>query len=174
MRRKTDFFTAADSSRSTVTKALDEHLRTFQDDKKRELALKTKKEQEKKAREAKEAEEAAKRKQGETQAQVEEVTDEEAERIIKEQEAKKKAASEDQPMKQDSESESPEKESEGEEKKEDKGAKPNSANGGETDKYRWGQTLEEISMFVYLPDGVAARQLDVDIKPQNLKIGLKG
>jgi hypothetical protein len=65
-RRKTDFFTAADSSKSVVIKALDEHLRTYQDDKARELAIKAKKEQEKKMREAKEAEETAKRKQGET------------------------------------------------------------------------------------------------------------
>ena len=84
MRRKTDFFTAAESSRKVVIKALDEQMRTYQDDKAREAALKAKKEQERKAREAKEAEEAAKRKQGETQAQVQEVTDEEAERIMRE------------------------------------------------------------------------------------------
>ena len=60
------------------------------DDKAREAALKAKEQEEKRKREAKAAEDAAKRKQGESTAQVEEVTDEEAERIIKEQEAKKK------------------------------------------------------------------------------------
>ena len=29
-------------------------------------------------------------------------------------------------------------------------------------------------MFVHLPDGVAAKQLNVEMKPQSLKIGLKG
>lgn len=51
-----------------MTSALDEHVRTFQEDKQREVALKAKQEQEKKKREAKEAEEAAKRKLGESQA----------------------------------------------------------------------------------------------------------
>lgn len=68
MRRKTDFFTAPEKSRTIVTSALDEHVRTFQEDKQREVALKAKQEQEKKKREAKEAEEAAKRKLGESQA----------------------------------------------------------------------------------------------------------
>ncbi len=76
----------------------------------------------------------------------------------------------------ESSSESPVKEGEDEEKEDDKdkGAKPNSGNGGETDKYRWTQTLEEVTVFVKLPDGVASKQLDVQMKSQALKIGLKG
>jgi hypothetical protein len=63
-------------------------------------------------------------------------------------------------------SESPKKESDGDEdgkegEKKDKGAKPNSGNGGETEKYRWTQTLEEVTVFVQLPDNVASKQLDV-------------
>ena len=68
MRRKTDFFTAPEQSRKIVVTSLDEHMRTFQEDKQREAALKAKQESEKKKREAKEAEEAAKRKLGESQA----------------------------------------------------------------------------------------------------------
>jgi hypothetical protein len=76
----------------------------------------------------------------------------------------------------ESSSESPVKEGEDEEKEDDKdkGSKPNSGNGGETDKYRWTQTLEEVTVFVKLPDGVASKQLDVQMKSQALKIGLKG
>ena len=174
MRRKTDFFTLADKSKNIVNQALEKHLKEYMDDKAREAALKAKEQEEKRKREAKAAEEAAKRKQGESTAQVEEVTDEEAERIMKEQEAKKKQASGDDEMK----SESPKKEGDDEEgkddKKEDKGMKPNSGNGGDLDNYRWTQTLEEITMFVKLPDGVTSKQLDIQMKASSLKIGVKG
>lgn len=177
MRRKTDFFTLADKSKTIVNSALDKHLKDYLDDKAREAALKAKEQEEKRKREAKAAEEAAKRKQGESTAQVEEVTDEEAERIIKEQEAKKKQT--DTEMK----SESPKKEGDGDDdeeenkddkKKEDKGMKPNSGNGGDLDHYRWTQTLEEITMFVKLPDNVTSKQLDIQMKASTLKIGVKG
>lgn len=176
MRRKTDFFTLADKSKDIVNQALEKHLKEYLDDKAREAALKAKEQEEKRKREAKAAEEAAKRKQGESTAQVEEVTDEEAERIIKEQEAKKKE-SDDAKMK----SESPKKEGEDDEeeegkddKKEDKGMKPNSGNGGDLDKYRWIQTLEEVTVFVKLPDNITSKQLDIQMKASSLKIGVKG
>ena len=100
---------------------------------------------------------------------------------MKEQEAKKKVDAtekkgDDEKM-DEPKSESPKKEGEDEEKKEDeadKGSKPNSGNGGETEKYRWTQTLEEVTVFVWLPDGVSSKQLDVQMKAQHLKIGLKG
>lgn len=175
MRRKTDFFTLADKSKNIVNQALEKHLKDYMDDKAREAALKAKEQEEKRKREAKAAEEAAKRKQGESTAQVEEVTDEEAERIIKEQEAKKKQASSDAEMK----SESPKKEGDDDEenkdeKKEDKGMKPNSGNGGDLDKYSWTQTLEEVTMFVKLPDNITSKQLDIQMKASSLKIGVKG
>lgn len=175
MRRKTDFFTLADKSKDIVNQALEKHLKEYVDDKAREAALKAKEQEEKRKREAKAAEEAAKRKQGESTAQVEEVTDEEAERIIKEQEAKKKE-SDDAKMK----SESPKKEGEDEEEEEgkddkkDKGMKPNSGNGGDLDKYRWIQTLEEVTVFVKLPDNITSKQLDIQMKASSLKIGVKG
>jgi len=108
---------------------------------------------------------------------VEEVTDEEAERIIKEQEAKKK-----QTDNTEMKSESPKKEGEEDEdeenkddkKKEDKGMKPNSGNGGDLDHYRWTQSLEEVTMFVKLPDNVTSKQLDIQMKASTLKIGVKG
>jgi hypothetical protein len=42
MRRKTDFFTAPEQSRSVVVNAFEEQLRSFQEDKQREAALKAK------------------------------------------------------------------------------------------------------------------------------------
>lgn len=176
MRRKTDFFTLADKSKDIVNQALEKHLKDYIDDKAREAALKAKEQEEKRKREAKAAEEAAKRKQGESTAQVEEVTDEEAERIIKEQEAKKKET-DDAKMKSDSpkkEGEDDEEEEGKDDKKEDKGMKPNSGNGGDLDKYRWIQTLEEVTVFVKLPDNITSKQLDIQMKASTLKIGVKG
>lgn len=86
MRRKTDFFSYDAKSREIVSKPLEEHLRLFQEDKKRQELVKKKQEEEKRK---KEQEEAAKRKQGESTAQVEEISDEEAQRIIEEQERKR-------------------------------------------------------------------------------------
>ncbi len=67
-----------------------------------------------------------------------------------------------------------EEESKDEKKEEDKGQKPNSGNGGETDKYRWSQTLEEVTVFVKLPDNITSKQLDIQMKPSSLKVGIKG
>lgn len=85
MRRKTDLFTFDDKARGIVNSSLEEHLKIFQEDKKKEQLIKQKQEEERKKREQREKDEAAKRKQGESQAQVEEITDEEAERIMKEE-----------------------------------------------------------------------------------------
>lgn len=157
MRRKTDFFTYDDKARDIVMKPLNENLQIYQADKKKEAALKAKQEQEKKL---KEQEAEAKKKQGESSAQVEEITDEEAERIIKEEAAKKaKIANEDKAPVEATE--------EGEEKKEGDEASgkqvPLAGNGGFTDKYKWAQTLEELTVYVALPDLTAAKQLDVKI-----------
>ena len=179
MRRKTDFFTLADKSKVIVLNALEANMKTYADEKQREAALKAKQEQEKKAKEAKAAEEAAKKKQGESSAQVQEVSDEEAERIMQE-EARKKAlresgsSEEEVPKEEGSPMQDVEGEENKDEKKEYKGEKPNAGNGGDTDKYRWIQTLEEVTVFIPLPDGVASKQLDVVMKASTLKVAVKG
>ena len=170
MRRKTDFFTYQEKSHVIVATALNEQLKIYNEDKQREVALKQKQEQEKKK---KELEEAAKRKEGEGTATIEEVTEEEAEKIM-EEEAKKKAKRE-----KDIADGTESKEEDGEEKKVDEKDKeykqpPNSANGGETERYRWGQSLEELTVYVFLPDNIASKQLDVQMKSQHLVVGVKG
>jgi hypothetical protein len=67
-----------------------------------------------------------------------------------------------------------EEENKDDKKKEDKGMKPNSGNGGDLDHYRWTQSLEEVTMFVKLPDNVTSKQLDIQMKASTLKIGVKG
>jgi len=51
---------------------------------------------------------------------------------------------------------------------------PNSGNGGFTDRYNWVQTLDELTVFIPLPDGVKGKDLDVQIKATRLKVGVKG
>ncbi len=40
--------------------------------------------------------------------------------------------------------------------------------------YEWNQTLEEVDLYVDVPPGVSAKQLEVHITASQLKIGLIG
>ena len=55
-----------------------------------------------------------------------------------------------------------------------KGAKPNSGNGGQTEKYHWEQTLMEVTVYYYLPDGTTAKDLKIDLGIKKCKIQIKG
>jgi hypothetical protein len=116
-----------------------------------------------------------KRKQGESTAQIEEVTDEEAERIMKEEAEKKKKQQEGVNATEPTDAQAAaDGEESKEENKEDKGQVPTPGNGGVTDTYRWQQTLEETTVFISLPDNTVSKQLDVKIMPTKLKVGIKG
>jgi hypothetical protein len=99
-------------------------------------------------------------------SQVMEVTDEEA-RQIELEEAAKKAGKTLEPK-----PESEEKKTEDEDA--DKGAIPNSSNGGNTDKYNWGQTLNEVTVNVYLPEGTTSKMLSVVISAKKVSVKIKG
>ncbi|CDI74621.1 nuclear movement domain-containing protein, putative [Eimeria praecox] len=47
-------------------------------------------------------------------------------------------------------------------------------NGGQTDKYRWTQTLESVDVYVPMGEGVRAAQCQVKITATTLTLGLKG
>ena len=86
LRRKTDFMTLEDKAKEIVSTSLQKHYAIYQEEKRKQDLLKKKQEEEKKKKELqakKEKEETAK-KNGDG-ATVEEVTDEEAERIMKEE-----------------------------------------------------------------------------------------
>lgn len=101
------------------------------------------------------------------------MTEEEAEKIMKEQNAKKSESPEkpkdekkDDDVKMDGEKK------EGEEE-EDKGP-PLIGNGDTTDKYRWSQTLEEVTINFFLPEGTTAKMLNVVTTGTTCKIAIKG
>jgi len=102
---------------------------------------------------------------------IAEVTDEEAERFMKEEEGNKEAKEERTaavkvPDKDDGEEV---------EDEDDKGKmKPNAGNGCDLDKYSWTQTLEEVELRVSLPTPCRARDLLVEIGKKKLKVQLKG
>ena len=121
----------------------------------------------------KQAELAAKKnptpKQEESGATVEEINDDEAQKIQELQELAKKQA--EQRAKEVFDKEAGVKT----EKKEEDNLKqkPNAGNGGQTDKYVWHQTLEEVSVFLPLPMGTKANMLDVKIGVKDFKVALK-
>lgn len=171
MRRKTDFFTMENRSLEIVTNSLQKHAKLFKDDQHRQELIKRKKEEQ--AAAANKPKEAEKPKQDEAGATVEEISDEEAKRIeafekLRKQQQEAKNA----PKKEEKESD--EKMEDGEKKEEDSfKQKPNLGNGGETEKYVWNQTLEEVTVFIKLPAGTKANMLDVKIGNEDFKAVFK-
>ena len=103
---------------------------------------------------------------------IAEVTDEEAEKFMKEEKEKRAPKEENAAQVPSNGSE---KAGEEEEDEEDKGKmKPNTGNGCDLDKYSWTQTLEEVELRVPLPTPCRARDLLVDIQKKKLKVQLKG
>lgn len=155
MRRRTDFFSDPAKSQKIVEEAFQRNLNEWQMAKAKESALKRRKEEEERKRKAREAEE--KEKAGESFAQ--EVTEEEAARIEAEEKAKKEGKKVPEPSKK-SEGDEEDKEEKDEDGK-SKGVKPNSGNGGDTDKYSWTQTLAELTMNIFLPKEIKTKDLTV-------------
>ncbi|GAX76152.1 hypothetical protein CEUSTIGMA_g3596.t1 [Chlamydomonas eustigma] len=61
-----------------------------------------------------------------------------------------------------------------EEEEAGKGLKPNSGRGADYAHYSWTQTLTEVTVNVPVPAGIKARDLQVLIKKDYLKVGVKG
>lgn len=61
-----------------------------------------------------------------------------------------------------------------EDEKKDKGLKPNSGRGADFDHFSWTQTLSEVTVLIPFPPGTKAKMLDVVMKKDYLKVGIKG
>jgi len=182
LRRKTDFYTGAKPGEAgrlvteksaaqekiALSKVNEEKERRERDQKAREERRKKKEEEE--------------RKKEEEQPKIQEITDEEAERLQKEIDSKKSengsgdaSVSESQNgvnAKNDNDEEEEEEEDEA-----DKGKmKPNVGNGADLEKYKWVQTLSELDIKIPtgFPKALKSRDIIVEFKKKRLFVGLKG
>lgn len=171
LQRKTDFFTGGDDEKAAEEKVMKYYKKHWKAGQKRRNENQEKNriadEERKKKVEEKKAKDDAEyakmqKEKDEKAAQIEEITDEEAERIKKE--------------KADKKAEKDKKEEAGEDVKEDEDSKepPPTGNGGKTDKYTWTQTLGALEIFVAVKPGVKAKQIVCDIGAETLKLGVKG
>ena len=101
---------------------------------------------------------------------IAEVTDEEAERFMKEEEGKEAKGEKNTAVKVPDTDGAEDVEDEDEKGK----MKPNAGNGCDLDKYSWTQTLEEVELRISLPTPCRARDLLVEIGKRKLKVQLKG
>lgn len=183
--RKTDFFYGAEHGKPRemimgVIKEYENDAKEKRREIEKEKEERERKHKEQKAREkAKEAEEFKRNAAAAAQAkqsdgpQIEEITDEEAERIM----AEKNKTETNEADADKTEEKEEKKEEEEEDDEADKGKiKPNIGNGCDLDNYRWNQTLAEIDLFV--PSGVSfplkSKDIIVEFTQTRLKVGLKG
>jgi len=169
LRRKTDFLSGASSSsaaQETVVKSFQKNQDKYNEEVKEKAAKEKKRKAEEEKRKARIAQEKAKsQKTEDTESRIEDITDAPAPAPT--------PAPAPAPEAEKASGDGEEK-AEGEEPDEGKGTKPNQGNGGECDKYRWTQTLQDLMVLVPVPKGTKAKMLNVAIEKKKLVVQVKG
>lgn len=178
LRRKTDFFTGGESgaAEKLVKDALAHHSQLAQKSHKEKQKKQEKDKKEKAERAAKLAEEDRKKKM-DSGPRIQELTDEEAEKLQCELDKKKKEEEKKENAAKDAEKTEKGSDSEGEEDEKDKDKlKPNAGNGADLPNYKWTQSLSEVDLVVPFDVNfrIKGRDVVVDIQRRSIKVGLKG
>mmetsp|Transcript_63273 Transcript_63273/g.117719 ORF Transcript_63273/g.117719 Transcript_63273/m.117719 type:complete len:340 (-) Transcript_63273:94-1113(-) len=178
LQRKTDFFTGAQDEQAAealIMKYYKKHWKVGQK-RRQEQQEKNRVADEERKRRAEEKrlkdEEEYRKLQEEKRAKgddkIQEVTDEEAEKIKAAKKGDSGSAAE--PVSEEASKEAANEDGEEEDSKEP----PPLGNGGKTDKYTWTQTLSALEVHVPVRPGVKAKQVVCDIQGERLKVGVKG
>lgn len=167
MRRKTDFYSSPDKARQTVIAQFERNLALFNEDKQRQEMIRKKQEQMKRKQEEEKKAQEATKVQPDNESKVEEITDEEAEKLMKEQQKEANPTSTEEVPSSDAKEEKDGDDS-------DDGEPPLIGNGLRTDKYQFSQTLSDVVINVFIPAHVKGKDLIVEYTPKHLKVQIKG
>merc|ERR1712166_1523720 len=165
LRRRTDFFGAgSDKAEATVMQAFKKHLALGE----QENAVKEKEAEDKKKKTAKLA--AKKEKEAAAKKAVEAAAagvDDDVEEIV--------TGGAKQAMEEEAAAPAEGEDGDGNESDDDPNKlKPNQGNGADMEKYKWVQTLEEVTIYVPVPPTTAGKTVICDIAAEKIKIGIKG